>query len=129
MVNKCDHCVKVRFDDLEWDRFIAMMERADEKVKATFIKQLVFGKPFRVLTTDKALAEYTAKLSQFFAQYRNIGVNYNLVVRELRAGFTEKKAMSLLYKLEKATVEMAGVMRDVRILTEKFQAEWSQKSQ
>ena len=126
--NRCTHCVMVRFDDLEWDSLTRMMEKADESVKATFIKKLIFGKPFKVLTSDKNLAVYCAKLSEFFAQYRTIGVNYDLVVKELRANFTEKKAMTHLYKLEKATIEMVGVMSQVMSLTEKFDEQWSLKS-
>ena len=118
----------VRFDDLEWDTLQRMMEKAGETTKATFIKQTVFGKPFKVLVTDKTLGLYTSKLGEFFAQFRTIGVNYNLIVKELRAGFNEKKAMKLLYELEKATVEMAQIMREVKELTLKFDEQWSQKS-
>ena len=126
--SRCTHCVMVRFDDLEWDSLIRMMERADESVKATFIKQLIFGKPFKVLTSDKNLAIYCSKLSEFFAQYRTIGVNYDLVVKELRANFTEKKAMTLLYKLEKATIELTKITADVKALSMQFDEQWSLKS-
>lgn len=126
--NRCTHCVMVRFDDLEWDALTRMMEKADETVRATFIKRLVFGKPFKVLTTDRSLAVYCAKLSEFFAQYRTVGVNYDLVVKELRTNFTEKKAMTLLYKLEKATIEMAKITADVRALSLQFDEQWSLKS-
>ena len=105
-----------------------MMEKANATVKATFIKQLIFGKPFKVLVTDKSLAVYCAKLSEFFAQYRTIGVNYDLTVRTLQENFTEKKAMTHLYKLEKATIEMIGVMSQVMSLSEKFEQQWSLKS-
>lgn len=90
VANKCSHHVKVSFDDLEWNELTRMMEKANATVKATFIKQLVFGKPFKVLVADKSLAVYCAKLSEFFAQYRTIGVNYDLTVRTLRENFTEK---------------------------------------
>ena len=126
--NRCTHYVMVRFDDLEWDSLTRMMEKADESVKATFIKKLIFGKPFKVLTTDKSLAVYCAKLSEFFAQYRTIGVNYDLVVKELRTNFTEKKAMTYLYKLEKATIDLAKVTADVRALSMQFDEQWSLKS-
>jgi len=126
--NLCTHCVMVRFDDLEWDSLTRMMEKADESVKATFIKKLIFGKPFKVLSTDKSLAVYCAKLSEFFAQYRTIGVNYDLVVKELRANFTEKKAMTHLYKLEKATIDLAKVTADVKALSMQFDEQWSLKS-
>ena len=128
VANKCSHHVKVSFDDLEWDELSRMMGKADATVKATFIKQLIFGKPFKVLTNDKSLAVYCAKLSEFFCQYRTIGVNYNLVVKELRANFTEKKAMTLLYKLEKATIEMVSVMTNVMVMSEKFDERWLLKS-
>lgn len=128
VANKCSHHVKVSFDDLEWDELTRMMERAGTTVKATFIKQLIFGKPFKVLTTNKSLAVYCAKLSEFFAQYRTIGINYDLTVRTLRENFTEKKAMTLLYKLEKATIEMAGVISQVVSLSKEFEQQWSQKS-
>ena len=128
VANKCSHHVKVSFDDLEWDDLSRMMERADATVKATFIKQLIFGKPFKVLVTDKSLLSYCSKLSEFFAQYRTVGVNYNLIVKTLRENFTEKKAMTLLYKLEKATMEMVKITTDVMVLSEKFDEQWSQKS-
>ena len=128
VANKCSHHVKVSFDDLEWDALTRMMEKADETGRATFIKRLGFGKPFKVLTTDRSLAGYCAKLSEFFAQYRTVGVNYDLVVKELRANFTEKKAMTLLYKLEKATIEMAKITADVRALSLQFDEQWSLKS-
>ena len=129
VANACTHNVMVRFDDLEWDSFIGMMEKANQDVKATFIKQLVFSRPFRVLKTDRSLAVFCAKLSEFFAQFRTVGVNYDLVVKELKSGFSENKAMTMLYKLEKATLEMTSVMCEVKILAEKFEAQWSQKYQ
>ena len=119
----------VRFDDLEWDKLLGMMDKADEKIKATFIKQIIFGKPFKVLVTDKSLAVYCAKLSEFFSQFRTVVVNYNLIVKELRSEFSEKKALQYLYKLEKATVEMAKILAEVKALTVRFDEAWSQKQQ
>ena len=116
----------VRFDNLEWDSFIGMMEKANQDVKATFIKQLVFSRPFRVLRTDRSLAVFCAKLSEFFAQFRTVGVNYDLIVRELKSGFSENKAMTMLYKLEKASLEMTSVMHEVKDLAKRFETILSQ---
>lgn len=127
VANACTHNVMVRFDDLEWDSFIGMMEKANQDVKATFIKQLVFSRPFRVLKTDRSLAVFCAKLSEFFAQFRTIGVNYDLVVKELKSGFSENIAMTMLYKLEKATLEMTSVMHEVKDLSKRFEAQWLQQ--
>lgn len=129
VANKCCNCVKVRFDDFEFDKLTRMMELAGETVKATFIKGLVFGKTFKVHTIDKSMLDYLTKLSTFFAEYRNIGVNYNIVVRELKAGFSEKKAMTLLYRLEKETKDLAVITAKVLSLTEEMRGLWLQKSQ
>lgn len=39
----------------------------------------------------------------------------------------EKKAMALLYKLEKMTVELAGLSRQILALTNEFQQRWLPK--
>lgn len=57
-----------------------------------------------------------------------MGNNYNQAVRELRSRFSEKKAMALLYKLEKQTLELASLSRRIIELTLKFEERWSQKS-
>lgn len=129
LIDRCDHCVKVRFNNAEWDELTRMMEKADTTVKATFIKQLIFGKPFRVLTTDRSLAAYCAKLSEFFSQYRTVGINYDLAVKELRANFSEKKATAHVSRLERATLELVGITHDVMKLSQKFEERWLQKSQ
>lgn len=49
-------------------------------------------------------------------------------MKELRTEFSEKKAMQYLYKLEKATIEMAKILAEVKALTVKFDEVWSQKS-
>ena len=129
LIDRCDHCVKVRFNNAEWDELTRMMEKADTTVKATFIKQLIFGKPFRVLTTDRSLAAYCAKLSEFFSQYRTVGINYDLAVKELRANFSEKKATAHVSRLERATLELVGITHDVMKLSQEFEERWLQKSQ
>lgn len=122
------HCVMVRFDDGEWLRFLAMYEKSGAYARAVFLKAHFFGKPFRVLTTDKTLLDYCTKLSAFHAQYRMVGNNYNQAVKELRCHFSEKKAMALLYKLEQCTKELAAITRQVVELSREFQEKWSQKS-
>lgn len=122
------HCVMVRFDDEEWLKFLAMFERSGVYAKAVFIKARVFGGTFRVLKTDKSLLDYYTRLSAFHAQYRAVGNNYNQTVKELKSRFSEKKAMALLYKLEKHTVGLASLSRQIIELTRKFEEQWSQKS-
>jgi len=60
------------------------------------------------------------KLSAFYGQIRSVGVNYNQVVKQLHTTFGEKKALSMLYKLEQQTIEIAQIGRGVLTLCEEF---------
>ncbi len=121
------HCVMVRFDDEEFARFLTMYEQSGVYAKAVFIKARVFGAEFKVLKVDKTLVDYYTKLSSLHAQYRAVGVNYNQTVKELKSRFSEKKAMALLFKLEKLTVELAELSRQILVLTNDFQQRWLPK--
>ena len=118
------HCVMVRFNDAEHARFLTMYEQSGLLSKAAFIKARVFADVFRVIKTDRGTLEYVAKLTQLHAQYRAIGVNYNQVVKELRTRFSERKALSLLYKLEKATMQLVEINSRIVALSEEFQKRW-----
>ena len=122
------HCVMVRFDDGEWLRFLAMHGKSGVEARAVFLKAHFFGQPFKVLKVDKTLVDYYTKLSDFHAQFRAVGTNYNQVVKELRLHFSEKKAMALLYKLEQHTVELVKLSRRIVELSREMEAKWSQKS-
>ena len=121
------HCVMVRFDDEEWLKFLSMYDQSGIYARAVFIKSRVFSQPFRVIKTDKTLLDYYTKLSSFHAQYRAVGNNYNQVVKELRVHFSEKKAMALLYKLEKCTQELVLITQQIIRLTQTFEQQWSQR--
>ena len=125
--DKASHQVMVRFNDEEYARFLAMYEQSGVYAKAVFIKARVYGAEFRVLKVDKTLVDYYTRLSSLHAQYRAVGVNYNQTVKELKSRFSEKKAMALLYKLEKMTVELAGLSRQILALTNEFQQRWLPK--
>ena len=112
-LNPKTHCVMVRFDDVEWNRFLTMYEESNVYAKAVFLKAHFFGQKFKVLKVDKTLVDYYTKLSDFHAQFRAIGTNYNQVVKELRIHFSEKKAMALLYKLEKHTIDLVKLSKEI----------------
>ncbi|MFA5434178.1 MAG: MobA protein, partial [Candidatus Paceibacterota bacterium] len=65
-----------------------------------------------------------AKLTQFHAQFRAVGTNYNQVVKELHTHFSEKKVLALLYKLEKITAELAAIGQQIIALSEDFKQRW-----
>ncbi len=56
-----------------------------------------------------------------------VGNNYNQTVRELRCHFSEKKAMALLYRLEKCTEELVALTRQVVELSREFEERWSRR--
>ncbi|MDD4226610.1 MAG: conjugal transfer protein MobA [Mariniphaga sp.] len=120
-------CVMVRFNASEYARFLALLEQSGVKAKAVFIKARVFGQPFRVVKTDRAALEYVAKLTTFYAQFRGIGTNYNQVVKELHSNFSHKKALALLYKLEKLTTGLAVTGQQIIALSKEFEEKYLQK--
>lgn len=122
------HCVMVRFDDVEWNKFLTMYEESQVYAKAVFLKAHFFGQKFKVLKVDKAMVDYTTKLSDFHAQFRAIGTNYNQAVKELRCHFSEKKAMALLYKLERCTIELVKLSRKIIELSRNMEKCYQSKS-
>ena len=50
-LNPKTHCVMVRFDDEEWNKFLTMYEESEVYAKAVFLKAHFFGQKFKVLTT------------------------------------------------------------------------------
>ena len=119
------HCVMVRFDNEEWLKFLSMHEKSGVYARAVFLKAHFFRQPFRVLVTDRTLLDYCTKLSAFHAQYRMVGNNYN----QLRCHFSEKKAMALLYRLEKCTGELAALTQQVMELSREFRQKLSEKEE
>ena len=127
-LNPKTHCVMVRFDDVEWNRFLTMYEESNVYAKAVFLKAHFFGQKFKVLKVDKTMLDYYTKLSDFHAQFRYIGTNYNQVVKELRIHFSEKKAMALLYKLEKCTIDLVKLSREIVELSREMEKCYQSKS-
>lgn len=125
--DKATHCIMVRFNSVEFARFLSLYEQSGVSAKAIFIKARVFAEEFRVLKVDKTLVDYYTKLSAMHAQYRAVGVNYNQTVRELRSHFSEKKAMALLFRLEKQTEQLVVLSREIIALTKEFEQRWLPK--
>ena len=48
-LNPKTHCVMVRFDDVEWNRFLTMYKESQVYAKAVFLKAHFFGQKFKVL--------------------------------------------------------------------------------
>jgi hypothetical protein len=107
----------VNFSEAEHARYLTLFEQSGLHSHARFIAARIFADEFHVVKTDKALLEYVSRLTAFYAQYRAVGVNYNQVVKELHCHFSQKKARALLYKLEKATMELVTIHKQIIDLT------------
>lgn len=117
----------VNFTAIEHAQFLTLFEQSGLQSKARFIAARVFADEFRVIKVDRSKMEYVTKLTSFHSQFRAVGVNYNQVVKELHTNFSEKKALALLYKLEKATIELVEIGKKILELSEEFKVEWLQK--
>ena len=117
----------VNFSSEEDMRFLRMFDRSGMTSKSTFIKARIFGEPFHVVTSDKSLHEYYTKLSDFHAQFRMVGNNYNQTLKELKSHFSERRTAALVYKLEKYMMQLVQIMHKVTELTDEYQEKYAKK--
>lgn len=111
----------VNFSNEEDIRFLRMFDRSGMTSKSAFIKARIFGEPFHVVTFDKSLHEYYTKLSDFHAQFRMVGNNYNQTLKELKSHFSERRTAALVYKLEKYMMQLVQIMHEVVELTNRYE--------
>jgi hypothetical protein len=71
--------------------------------------------------------DYYIRLTNFYHQFQAIGNNYNQTVKALKTNFSEKRALALLYKLEKATLELILLSKQIIALTREYERKWLQK--
>lgn len=103
-------------------RFLALFDKSDMLVKAHFIKSCIFDKTVKTIQIDKGTVDFYMRLTSFHTQFRNVGVNYNQIIKLLYKNFSEKKASAYLFKLEKQTAEMAMLCRKIIEISEEFEA-------
>ena len=101
-----DYKYSFRLNAGENMRFEKLVTESEAKDKTRFIKKAIFGGTIKVVKIDKATMDYYIRLTEFHKQFQAVGNNYNQVVRAIKTNFGEKRAMSLLYQLEKMTLEL-----------------------
>ena len=101
--------------------FLGRFDESGMKVKAHFITACIFDKTIRLVKLDKGVMDYYMRLTTFHSQFRAIGVNYNQAVKSIKFAFEEKKALYYLAKLEKATLELVVLNRQIMDLTDKLE--------
>lgn len=119
------HCV--RLTDEENLRFEKLFEQSGLQERSRFLKAVVFGNPIKVVKIDKATMDYYIRLTNFYHQFQAIGNNYNQTVKAIKSNFGEKRGLTMLYKLEKATVELVILSKKIIALTREYEEKWLQK--
>ena len=115
------HRYTISLNDEENARFLTLFETSEMNVMVHFITACVFQKVIKTIKIDKAIIDYYMRLTSFYSQFRAVGVNYNQVVKILYQKFSEKKASAYLYKLEKQTIELVMLSKNIIQLTEEFE--------
>jgi hypothetical protein len=111
----------ISFNSVEHVAFLGRFDESGMKVKAHFITACIFNKTIRIVKLDKAVMDYYMRLTTFYSQFRAIGNNYNQAVKSIKFAFEEKKALYYLAKLEKATLELVVLNRQIMDMTDKLE--------
>lgn len=117
----------VNLNEEENDRFRLSFEQSGMDNISRFIHHALFGKEIKIVKVDKATMDYYIRLTNFYYQFQAIGNNYNQTVKALKTNFSEKRALALLYKLEKTTIELILLSKQIIALTKEFEERWLQK--
>lgn len=128
-LNPSTHRHVFRLNDEENAKLLSLYETSGMRNKAKFIIALLLEREIKTVKIDLQAMEYHTQLTKFFSLFRSIGVNYNQVVKILYRNFSEKKAAAYLYRLEKQTIEMAALCKNIIELTQAFESEYLLKNQ
>ena len=121
------HRYSISLNAEENAKFLALFDQSGMNVKAHFITACIFQKTVKTVKIDMNAVEYHAGLTKLFGQFRGIATNYNQIVKLLNTNFSEKKALAYLYKLEKQTIEMVKVTKEIIRLTQEFEKKYLNK--
>ena len=122
-----DHKYSFRLNAQEKSKFEKLFLESGARDRTIFIKKSIFSEQLKVIKVDKVSMDYYIRLGEFYRQFQAIGNNYNQVVRTVQKNFGEKRAMSLLYKLEKATLELILLNKQIMALTKEYEKKWLQR--
>ncbi len=121
------HRYGIKLNARENDEFRLLLSRAGMTQCSAFIKARIFGTPLKVVKIDKAAMDYYMRLTNLYHQFQAIGNNYNQTVRAIKTNFGEKRAFAMLQKLEKCTLDLIIISKEVIELTDLFEKKWLQK--
>ena len=121
------HRYGIKLNSQERLKFDRMFDKSGLTERSRYIKAVLFSREIKVVKVDKAAMDYYIRLTNFYHQYRAIGNNYNQVTKAIKANFGEKRGLQMLYRLEKATIELVVVTKKIVELTSEFEEKWLRK--
>uniref|UniRef100_A0AB33JUQ1 Conjugal transfer protein MobA n=1 Tax=Prevotella sp. GTC17262 TaxID=3236797 RepID=A0AB33JUQ1_9BACT len=110
----------IKLNAEEKGRFEALFQKSGMTQRARFIKSVLLERELKVVRIDKATMDYYIRLTNFYHQFQAIGNNYNQTVKAVKKNFGDKRAFVLLRRLEKATLELVMLSRQVVSLTQEY---------
>ena len=105
-------------------QFEFLFQKSGMVYRARFIKAVLLDKEIKVVKIDKATMDYDIHLTNFYHQFQAIGNNYNQTVKAVKSNFSDKRALALLYKLEKTTMELVVLSRQIIALTREYEEKY-----
>lgn len=117
----------VNLDEVDNEKFQYMLRKTQTTNISQFIASVLFGKTIKVVLIDKASNDYFMRLTNLYEQYRQVGSNYNQIIKILRTNFGEKRGLQMLYRLEKMTIELVKISKEVLYLTDEYEKKWLTK--
>lgn len=110
----------VRMDEDENRQFKLMFQKSEAVHHSKFIKSVLLNRTIKIIRIDPATTDFYIRLTNFYHQFQAIGNNYNQVVKAVKTNFGDKRAFVLLRKLEKETVELVIVSRQIVALINEY---------
>ena len=117
----------IKFNSRENAQLELSFQKSGMAYRARFIKSVLLNKEIKVVRIDKAAMDYYVRLTNFYHQFQAVGNNYNQAVKAIKTNFGEKRAMALLYKLERLSLELMLICKKVMALTQEYERKWLQK--
>lgn len=114
----------VRMDEDENRQFKLMFQKSEAMHHSKFIKSVLLNRTIKIIKIDPATTDFYIRLTNFYHQFQAIGNNYNQVVKAVKTNFGDKRAFVLLRKLEKETVELVIVSRQIMALINEYKEKY-----
>lgn len=102
-------------------KVMELFRQSGQKNLSFFIVSMLLSREMKVVKIDKAASDYYMRLTTFYHQYQAVGNNYNQLVRAIKTNFGHKRGLAMLYRVEKTTLELITLSKQLFILTDEFE--------